>query len=399
MGFITTFLTTAKAEMKRLVNNKRNLVVLVGSPILFLTLFGLVYSNHVVTGINTVILDQDNSSLSRTVINSFANSEKFHIVRSVESEPELQKAMQSGEAEAAIVVPSHFMKDIKKQHPTQVLLIASGANMIYANSIMSASVEIVTTLSAGTTIKLLEARGIMPPSATGLVQPISFRNRVWYNPTFNYGNFLLLGLLGTAVQQVMLLFTSIAMVELKPEEDFAKTPVSLGNVAAFTLGKATPYFLVCLINCTGVLWELTNIFKVPMLGSWLNVLLLEAIFLASVSILGIFLSLICTDSLQATQMAMLVAVPSFIFSGYTWPLDSMPLSMQAIGRILPLTYFVNPLRKLAMMGVGLELISTDLLVLAGGFCTFFPISVLLIRWKLRHHSPSAELPIQLQEQA
>ncbi|RYD07134.1 hypothetical protein N752_00700 [Desulforamulus aquiferis] len=95
------------------------------------------------------------------------------------------------EVMAAVVLPPDLDSQIKKGKGSQVLVVVNGSNMLYSNSVMSAANEIISTLSAGISIKSLEGQGLLPEKASSTALPLSYRLRVWYNPTFNYTNFLL----------------------------------------------------------------------------------------------------------------------------------------------------------------------------------------------------------------
>jgi len=377
-------------EFRVLWQDKRSLVVLIATPLLFISLFGYLYVNNVVTGVKTLILDQDNTSLSRSIADSFGNSDRFRIVGYVNSQDDIRNWLEAGRADAAVVIPRHFYKDIKKLRSSEIMVIVNGSNMIIANTVMSFANEIIQTFSAGTAVKIMEGKGFMPDTAYKVASAISFRPRIWYNPTLNYTNFLLLGLLGTAVQQVVMLYSSIAVVRERQAGRLTAAGQGLGQLAGYVAGRGLPYFLISFININLVLVLVTTVFKVPFRGSVTGLFLLEAAFLAGVTALGIFLSIACRSQLEATQMAMLVAVPSFLISGYTWPLQAMPLPLQALSKLLPLSYFVNSLRDLAIMGVGLDRIWRSLLYLTGLAVILWPAGIVLLKIKLEKDSRFVE---------
>lgn len=372
----------ARDEFRELWLHRRNLIILVGTPLLFMALFGYMYVNHVVTGIKTVVLDQDNTSISRTVVDSFGNSDRFSIVGYVDREEEIKAWFESGRADAAVVIPPKFYKDIKKLRASEVLVIVNGSNLVIANTVMSFANEIVQTLSAGTAIKIMEGKGLMPATAYKVATSISFRPRIWYNPTLNYANFLLLGLLGTVIQQVVMLYTSIAIVREREEGKLAAAARGLKQLTVYVTGKSLPYFLINLVSMNVVLMMMVAVFQVPFRGSVVALLLLETAFLAGVIGLGIFLSDVCKSQLESTQTAMLIAVPSFLISGYTWPVQAMPIPLQGLSRLLPLSYFVNSLRDLAVMGVGLGQVWRSLAYLFGLTVIFLPAAVLALKVSL-----------------
>lgn len=375
------FLSAARNEINRLLNNKRDFVILIGGPILYMVLFGFLYSYNVVNHIDTVVWDQDNTSLSRTVVNYYGDSDRFNIIGSVDNQDELKKYIDSGKAKVGLVIPKNFMKDVKKQHGSQVLVCIDGTNMIISNAVVSSSIEIIQTISGGIGIKMMEGGGTLPGKAYNTVAPISFRPRIWYNPTFGYSDFLLLGLLGTVIQQILLLFASLAIVRDKnagtvPETGFA-------GMSAYVLGKSIPYIIINYLNMNLVFFILIVGFGLRFDGNIFVALFLEAIFIIALVSLGVFLSIISKNELEATQVAMLLAVPSFLVSGYTWPLQAMPIGVQAVSRVLPLTYFVSSFRDIALKGVGLKEIFPSIAYLVGLTVVLFPASIIALKRHIR----------------
>ncbi|SMB89908.1 ABC-2 type transport system permease protein [Thermanaeromonas toyohensis ToBE] len=382
-------------EWQYILRNRRLLLILIGVPLLYCILFGILYSKHVVNNINLGVLDMDNTSLSRAVITAFCDSDRFKYTTKLDNQKHMEVAMERGEIMAAIVIPPDFTRNIKRGTGSQVMVVVNGANMIIGNAVTTAASEIIQTLSAGTLLKRLEGSGLSSQAASKLIQPIVFRLRVWYNPTFNYTNFLLLGLMATVIQQVALLYMAVAMVREKEQGAWREITERYRSAFAVTVGKIMPYFLINLGTLNLLFAGGIYLFQVPFKGNYVNLLLLTLAFLACILSLGILLSTICRNELEATQVAMLVAVPSFLFSGYTWPLAAMPPLAKALARLLPLTYYADNVRKIFLMDVSLNTILPDLVVLASMAAILFLLATVVV--KLRYFTPashpeSTELP-------
>lgn len=379
---ITQFLKACRSEFVRLWNNKRDFVVLLGAPVLYLVLFGFLYSYNVVNHVDTVVWDQDHTSLSRMMTDNFRSSDRFNIIGDISSQDQLKAYLDSGKAKVAIVIPDNFMRDVKKQRTSQVLVCVDGTNMVISNGVISSALEIVQTVSAGVGIKMLEGGGTLPGKAQNTLLPVGFRTRIWYNPTFAYSDFLLLGLLGTVIQQILLLFTSIAIVRDKNEGIIPQT--GFAGLTGYIFGKSTPYILLNYLNMNLVLAILVFGFGVKFNGSIPLALLLEGVFILALVSLGVFLSIISKNELEATQVSMLIAVPSFLMSGYTWPLQATPAGIKAIANLLPLTHFVSVFRDIALKGINLQFVLPEIGYLAGLTFLLFPLSVLALKRHIRH---------------
>jgi ABC-2 type transport system permease protein len=158
-------------------------------PSIYIFLFGYMYSPRVVNDIDTIVLDYAQTATSRMIIQGFADSERFKINEQVRSEEELQKMMDSRQTVAAIVIPGDLERNLLRGKGSEVLIIVNGTNMLFSNAVASSANEIVSTISTGISMKTLGAKEGIPAEETlGQAMPLSYRTKIWYNPTFNYLN-------------------------------------------------------------------------------------------------------------------------------------------------------------------------------------------------------------------
>jgi ABC-2 type transport system permease protein len=132
-------------------------------------------------------------------------------------------------------------------------------------------------------------------------------------------------------------------------EQLIVTPVSSWELL---LGKMLPYLVVSFWNTFAVIVIGRIVFGVEVQGSLVLLLILSAVFLMGALGMGLLISTISSTSAQAMQASIFTAMPSFIISGFIFPLDSMPWPMRLLGSLLPLTYFLRIIRGIVMRGVG-----------------------------------------------
>lgn len=375
-------LKVALRELRYIKGNKRMLFVMCGMPFLLILLFGIMYSPHVVKNIKTAVLDYNNTASSRAIVQGFKDSEKFQVISQVNNEVELKRMMENREVITGIVIPEDLDAKLKTNEGTTVLVVVNGTNMLFSNAVQSAANEIVGTYSAGASIKSMESsENLLPGIATPTAQPIRYAIRVWYNPTFNYTNFLLLGLAGTTIQQIILLYVAVSLAR----EKALGTIKELVSYSALQVvfGKLLVYLVINILSANLVYYLCFAYFHIPFHGSiWTFELLLIAFFLA-VTAIGVMLSIICHNELEATQIAMLVAVPSFLVSGFTWPIQSMPHGIQIFSSVLPLTYFVTEVRDLALMGISLEQVMPSIYTLLKMTGILLPAAIFLVHCQFK----------------
>jgi ABC-2 type transport system permease protein len=127
----------------------------------------------------------------------------------------------------------------------------------------------------------------------------------------------------------------------------------------------------------GFLW-----FKIPMRGDVLLLLWITVIFIVVLTVMGLMISAFCKSVGQAIELSMVIAMPSFLVSGYTFPLMGMPPLIQAIAKILPLTYYLEAVRSVAYMGNGLAVVAPKI-----GFLLLFaliclPVMLVVMKRKM-----------------
>lgn len=347
------------AEWRALWRDRRLMAILLLVPLGYLVLFGFLYSEHKVRHLPVIYADEDNSPLSREILQAFSASDAFELLGPASSEEDLLDQIQQGRAAVGVVIPPDLSENVKRGKQGQVMAVIDGSNMIIANTAFQNASEIVQTFSGGISIRRMEA-DVHPPDYGNALR---LGYRMLFNPTLNYSDFLLLGLAGTVLQQVILLGISLCVTRDKERGTWSRYLVLWRTPWKIFLAKTLPYFLIGLFDVVCVVGVVSRGFGLPFLGSVTVFLVLSILFVATVVSLGFAASLFSPNQLQATQVSMLVAVPSFLLSGFTWPFLAMPGWVAALGHCLPLTYFVHGLREVAIKGNGWQTVAPDLRVL------------------------------------
>jgi ABC-2 type transport system permease protein len=218
---------------------------------------------------------------------------------------------------------------------------------------------------------------------------IDFRYRVLYNPTFSYLSFMVFGLAGTVLQQVLFLGVALSVSQEK-EQGTWQTSIATNSFWTITASKLLPYLLAGTLNMFLGFTLLLKGFGVPYSGSTVDLMVVATAFNLAVLSVGYMISYLFRDQLQSTQIAMLIAVPSFMLSGFTWPFLSMPPAVAAIGKSLPLTYFLDGVREILTKGHGLSAVTEDVLVLA--FMTLVSLFVAYLIYAFQKRKTAVAAP-------
>lgn len=370
-------------ELKSLWRNKKALLILLVVPLLYTILFGYLYSPHIVKNINTAVVDHKPSQLTRTIINGFNKSERFNIKYYLEREEDVKPLLEKGAIDAALIFPEDFTRNIKKGKNSSVLLGVNASNSIIGNGATASALQIVKTYGVGISLKKFRARGQLAEQAYDSAVPISLSFRPWYNPAYNYTNYLLLGIIAIALQQIILMSVANAFARERQENTWQELLTYSHSIAVLVLGKVIFYFAAALISLLGTAFLAFKVFAIPLRGNFINIVLLGVPFFISVIAAGVILAVFCQDETQSTQLAMLAAYPTFLVTGFTWPLSAMPQFLKTMAHLLPLTYFAEDLRKIALMGVNFNILKNDIYSLAILAVIYLVLALIILQLKVK----------------
>lgn len=321
-------------------------IILLAVPVLSLLLFYGIYSAQVIKDIPAAVVDLDRSSASRNLIENFRHAEYLKIVAFLDSYEEAEDLIKSGKAVVAIVIPENYEKNVALNRQSRVLVAIDGSNMIYATNATSAALAVTRTISAQSGIKSLVARGISLEQAQDAYEEIQFREEPWFNPTLNYAYFLVLGLALNIWQQCC---TLAACMNVIGETGFKSWyQIRASGISRFKLFfcKSTVHIITFLLMAMPVYFLAFIVFKLPLSSSFWTVLLFTLVFAVAIHSIGTLMSGFSRSAVDSSRFGMIVALPSFILSGYTWPLEAMPHYLQKIAKILPQTWFFQGINYL-----------------------------------------------------
>lgn len=337
----------AKKEFLQMSRDIRSLMGALFIPLLMIFLFGYALSLDV-DRIPTAVLDRDETSFSRDLVHRLTDSRYFSLVKHLRADREIDEALARGEALMVLVIPGDFSSRVKKGNSISVQVIFDGSDSNTATIAIGYLKAVIAGFDMGIQEKRLQRAGL-----NMVDMPLEGRIRVWFNPELKSRNFIIPGLTGVIMMAICSLMTALSVSREKETgtlEQLISTPISSMELL---LGKLLPYVVVGLVDLALVVGAGVLIFGVPFRGSYLNLLLISLVFLTGTLSWGLFVSVISRSQLQASQIAVLSAfLPSFLLSGFIYPIENMPAPLQVITYIVPARYFVEILKGLFLQGVG-----------------------------------------------
>jgi ABC-2 type transport system permease protein len=353
---IVRILSITRKEFLHILRDPRTLAVMFLIPVVQLLLLGYAATTDV-KHLSTAVLDQDRTPRSRELVEAYRASNYFDITHYLDSEEEMARAVDSGAVRAGLIIPAGYERALARGEQVKVGFVIDGSDPNVANIALAAAQGVGQAQS----IEVLEqALGGRLENAPG----IEVHPRVWYNPSMESANFMIPGLIGTILTMVTMLLTAMAIVREREQGTIEQLIVTPIRSIELIIGKVTPYVFIAFwdlleILAIGVWW-----FGVPVHGSVPLLLALSGIFLATSLGLGILISTVSKTQQEAMLLTFFILLPSIFLSGYLFPIEAMPPLLQAISKLIPLTYVLTIVRSIILKGVGYEVLSGEVAALA-----------------------------------
>jgi len=184
---------------------------------------------------------------------------------------------------------------------------------------------------------------------------VTLEPRIWYNPELRSTLFLVPGLIAYITMITAVVSTALSIVREKERGTMEQVRMAPLGAASFVLGKTVPYFVLSLISALAIVIAAMALFGMPMRGSWPELLVAVSLFLVGALGVGLLISSIADTQQVAFQAAMLASfLPTFMLSGFIFPISSMPRFLQIVTYAVPARYFLTALRAIVLKGAGIE---------------------------------------------
>lgn len=375
-------------KLRGLIYDKRflmSLLLMMVLPVIASVVLGIEMQANQIKEIPTVIIDRDGSEFSRMLTDEIEKNEIFDIQYYVQTDEDLKQLIEKNKAMVGVIIPNSFSKNMLKGEGPQILIFYDGSQMSVVSAAKSRMDEILLTLKAGYLKKIYEGKlDIVPQASIKHVQPITATYRQLYNPTKNYRNFLLPGML-IAMLQVGLVIVGVERIKdsCRTFKDMLKVNVSWAFLGTFSIIVT----LSIQFLCYALLYR----------GSVLAGLVVTLLYAIGMTAFGMMIGLLIRDRVFSTQVACILVLPSSILGGYTFPLFAMPQFFESLGHILPYTHYAETIRDLCMKGLGLRDTVHQIFWLAGFIFIEWVVSyfIYIIKKKINSKSKAERTEVVL----
>jgi ABC-2 type transport system permease protein len=331
-------------EFLQLRRDRITFGMIVGVPIIQLLLFGYAINTDP-KHLPTAVVSADRSEFTRSYLAAMKNTEYFAFTGETPNEEAARAALARGDVQFIVNIPADFSRKLVRGERPALLIEVDATDPVAAG----AAIGSVRELSSSVAQK--DLKGALAPLAASPA-PFEIRVHKLYNPEGLTQHNIVPGLMGIILTMTMVMMTGLAMTRERERgtmENLLATPARPLEVMT---GKIVPYIFIGLVQSSIILLAAIFVFGVPFVGSVVTLYAVALLFIAANLTVGITLSSLAQNQLQAMQLTFFYFLPSILLSGFMFPFRGMPEWAQAVGDLLPATYFMRLVRGILLKGNG-----------------------------------------------
>jgi ABC-2 type transport system permease protein len=345
------FLIFTQKEFYHIFRDRWTMMMLLAFPLVMIILFGFGITTEIKNS-KVAIYDPSKDIATQNIINKLEASEYFTLQGYLDDPEQIEPIFKKGKVGLLIVFGERFYENLIHTGEAQVLLIADGTDPNTASTLTTYASRIISTYQQ----EMLEIEDIP--------FQIKAEIKLLYNPTMEGAYNIVPGVMGMVLMLVCALMTSVSIAREKELGTMEVILVSPMPPILIVLAKVVPYFVISMINFTNVLLIARFILQVPINGSLGLLYIVSIIFIFVALSLGLLISSVTDKQLVALLMsAMGLMMPVVMLSGLMFPIENMPLALQAFAQIIPAKWYISAIRDIMIKGLGFSGIIKELLVL------------------------------------
>lgn len=356
-------------EFFHILRDPRTLLILIGIPVAQIMIFGFVISNDI-KDLHIAVYDQSHDEVTREITNKIISSGYFILDKPITHPDQIEESFKKGTVREVLVFEKDFGMKLQREGVADLQIIADASDANTANLITNYTQAII-----GDYLKKLNVNNQVPLK-------IDTEVRMLFNEEMKGVYMFVPGTMALILMLISTMMTSISIAREKELGTMEVLLVSPLKPIQIIIGKVAPYVALAFLDAVLILLMGIYVFKMPVLGSTVLLLVTTLLYILMALSLGILISTI----VKTQQVAMFISLiglllPTMLLSGFIFPIENMPLVLQWVANILPFKYFIIMIKDIMLKGVGLAYVWKEGLILIG-FTLFF-IAVSVKKFKLR----------------
>ena len=355
------FISFVIKEARHILRDKRTMLILFGMPVVMMLLFGFAITTDV-KNVRTIVVTSQTDHLTQAAVERLAQSEYFTITQTASTPGEAERLIRRQKADMSLTPSPSPIGEGSSNLQWQIMVDGSDPNMAqqwttYAQSILSQTVD---------------GKHYSLPSPFGEGLGV----RLLYNPQMKSAYNFVPAIMGMLLMLICAMMTSISIVREKEKGTMEVLLVSPVRPLMVIIAKAVPYLVLAFGILIIILLMARYVLDVPLQGSLSWILAVSTLYIMLALSLGLLISNVAQTQLVALLLsAMVLLMPVVMLSGMIFPVESMPAVLQWIAAVVPPRYYIEAMRKLMIMGVGIDEVMKEVSILALMTIVFLTIAL------------------------
>jgi ABC-2 type transport system permease protein len=372
--------TLARKEILHIRRDPRSLFLAIGQPAVLVIIFGFAISFDI-RHVDTAVIDLDRTTVSRDLVARVEAADAFNVRVRSDDYGRAGRILDEGLAKIVLVIPPDFSRDIAAGRTVPLQILVDGCDSNTGLIAMGNMSRLVQGFASGILLERLGGSGTS--AAPAAVPTADARVRVWYNPELTSANFIIPGLLAVIMAIMAAMLTSLTVAREWENGTMEQLMAGPGRPVEIVAGKLLPYFALGIVQVALIVLTGRFVFGVPFTGSFLGLIAASSAFLVYGLSLGLFFS-IATRSQQLAFILsiILTLLPSFILSGFIFPIANMPFLLRLVSYLTPARFYLAALRGIFLKGYGFPLLWATIAGTAAFGAFFLILCVRKMRMRL-----------------
>ena len=360
-------------NLRKILRQEKPLIISIIFTLLFIALvMPYVWKSPYIEHVSFAVLDEDNSALSRKITELVKTNNYVDVNYYPSSEDDLEKAIKKGKVYGGLIIPKDFSKDVALKKTPDCLVVVDGGNAL------NGCATVLSTLSAGTELKILEGSGMNPTSAQTSLGSFTAVDRAVYEPTGGYTPRMMYALMIMLVQQIMLInFVMPLFTERKKYFIRGSKKENIENIKDI-LVRIAVVFVSCIIISFGALLIVGKMRGLPLRGNIFVYIVLMILFMLDCLGISIAISAFAKSGTIIRWIYYMLSTTITFFSGAAYPFYMMPDWLSKMSHIIiPMANLSMAFKALNLKGVGFSILMPDIMNGIKYMVFWLPVGIVL----------------------
>jgi ABC-2 type transport system permease protein len=376
-----------KRELNLIRADRYIMTIILLAPFFYAFFLGTIFQNKLEHDVPVVIIDMDNSPMSRELARKLDATQVIKVSEVVPDFATAQDRIYSTAAYGAVLIPANYEASFKAGHGATLKVYLNSCRFLISNDINKSVNNVALSMGSQTRLQYFETKGNSLQQAQELIEPLRTDQRSLFNPIESYGDFLVPFILALILQQTLLMGMGQSIAGERGSHILPQWHSEAnGSITAMIAGKAL--FYVLLFGAYSFFFFVVNysLFNLNFVGSVSAMAFITLLFLMTVILLCIFFGSFFKSKILALQLFAFTSYPFFLVSGVSWPMFAMPKPLQWFAQLLPSTPYFNVIVRISQMGAGWGEVVPETIQLS----VLFVVSFVLAFVRLKHLTSSQE---------